>query len=241
MPECPITRTAEWRSEAPPSQAPPRSRPSGRIAARWARTAERFLGAKQTTRGLHGHRRHFVGIDAAVAQRRAPDKVTFDAAQAVGRRVGHATFPDAGESVFSPDGAGFGRFLARLGRHRPDPAAPVHARVEFDRGVGGQAVRGAVPPGAPGQPDGRRRGRRSPAARDPRMGTRTRDQDAAAFARGHEPPAGASRSRLTPFPPPARLRPSPSPGARDPRAGTACARWPRRRATAPAPRRRRSP
>lgn len=69
-----------------------------------------------------------VGIDAAVAQRRAPDKVTFDAALAVGRRVGHATFPDAGEAVFHPTKPGSGSSWpgwSATAPTRPRPCRPA--------------------------------------------------------------------------------------------------------------------
>jgi len=55
-----------------------------------------------------------VGIDIS--------KAKFDAALLVGERVRHG--------AFSNTEAGFEQFLAWLGRHRPDPAAPLHACME---------------------------------------------------------------------------------------------------------------
>ncbi len=55
-----------------------------------------------------------VGIDIS--------KAKFDAALLVGERVRHG--------AFSNTEAGFEQFFAWLGRHRPDPAAPLHACME---------------------------------------------------------------------------------------------------------------
>jgi len=55
-----------------------------------------------------------VGIDIS--------KAKFDAALLVGERVRHG--------AFSNTEAGFEQFLAWLARHRPDPAAPLHACME---------------------------------------------------------------------------------------------------------------
>ena len=55
-----------------------------------------------------------VGIDIS--------KAKFDAVLLVGERGEHAAFSHAE--------AGFAQFLAWLARHRPDPAAPVHAGME---------------------------------------------------------------------------------------------------------------
>jgi len=63
-----------------------------------------------------------VGIDISVEPRGSPDKAKFDAALLLGERVRHA--------VFSNTEAGFGQLLAWLAKHRPDPAAPMHACME---------------------------------------------------------------------------------------------------------------
>ncbi len=55
-----------------------------------------------------------IGIDIS--------KAKFDAALLLGERVKHA--------VFSNTEAGFGQLLAWLAKHRPDPAAPLHACME---------------------------------------------------------------------------------------------------------------
>jgi len=55
-----------------------------------------------------------VGIDIS--------KAKFDAALLIGERVRHG--------AFSNTQAGFDQFLAWLARHRPDPAAPLHACME---------------------------------------------------------------------------------------------------------------
>jgi len=63
-----------------------------------------------------------VGIDISVEPRGSPDKAKFDAALLLGERVRHA--------VFSNTEAGFQQLLAWLAKHRPDPAAPMHACME---------------------------------------------------------------------------------------------------------------
>lgn len=55
-----------------------------------------------------------VGIDIS--------KAKFDAALLLGERIRHATF--------SNTEAGFGQLLIWLAKHRPDPAAPMHACME---------------------------------------------------------------------------------------------------------------
>ena len=49
-------------------------------------------------------------------------KTKFDAALLVGERTRHAGFPNTE--------AGFEQLLAWVARHRPDPAAPLHACME---------------------------------------------------------------------------------------------------------------
>ena len=61
--------------------------------------------------GPEGERMDIVGIDIA--------KAKFDTALLVGERVRHA--------AFSNTEAGFEQFLTWLAKHRPDPAAPLHA------------------------------------------------------------------------------------------------------------------
>ena len=71
-----------------------------------------------------------LGIDISVEPLRnpggicagSPDKAKFDAALLIGERVKHATFSNAE--------AGFQQLLAWLAKHRPDPAAPLHACME---------------------------------------------------------------------------------------------------------------
>ena len=63
-----------------------------------------------------------LGIDISVEPRGSSDKAKFDAALLTGERVRHATF--------SNTEAGFQQLLAWLAKHRPDPAAPLHACME---------------------------------------------------------------------------------------------------------------